>query len=334
MTMALNENDAYVRSVTRRSRSNFSISFFSLPKDQRQAITAVYAFCREVDDVVDLPAGKQASPGQEDKATTLARWKEELARTYEGKPSWPLTKALAQAIQRFHLSKVYFDGILQGVSMDLTTDRYPTFESLSTYCYHVASEVGLLCMEIFGTRSPHLKSYAVKLGMAFQLTNILRDVSADAQRNRIYLPQEDLKRFGVDEGWILQQANKSSSLAATPTSFPPVTGGESIDPPPESAGDDGGVTAGNDGQDGGMGNFQRLMAFEVERAHAFYQEASALPRAEEWPILKTAEIMRAVYADILDRIEARQFQVFGPRICVPAPVKLWLALQAWWRCRS
>src|SRR5207245_2351688 len=133
----------------------------------------------------------------------VARWKEEIARTYESKPSMDLTRSLAQAIDRFDLSREYFDGILQGVAMDLKHTRYPDFASLSDYCYHVAGEVGLLCMEIFGYRSERLKSYAVKLGTAFQLTNILRDVVTDAERGRIYIPQDELKRFGVDEADIL-----------------------------------------------------------------------------------------------------------------------------------
>ena len=190
-------NDSYVHHVARQSGSNFYYSFFSLPRPQRDAITAVYAFCREVDDAVDLPQG-------ENPAQIIVRWREELNRTYDGKPTLPLTRSLATAIERFQLSKEYFDGILQGVEMDLRMKRYPTFQALSDYCYHVAGEVGLLCMEIFGYRSERLKNYAVKLGTAFQLTNILRDVRSDASRGRIYLPLEDLSRFGVSEDEILK----------------------------------------------------------------------------------------------------------------------------------
>src|SRR3954471_18355753 len=161
-------NNNYVHQITRQSGSSFYFSFFSLPKAQREAITAVYAFCREVDDAVDDP--KQTQPQQ-----VIAAWRDELNRTYDERPTRPLTQSLLEAINAFQLSKTYFDGILDGVGMDLRMNRYPTFEALTAYCYHVAGEVGLLCMEIFGYRSERLKSYAVKLGTAFQLTNILRD---------------------------------------------------------------------------------------------------------------------------------------------------------------
>ena len=186
----------YVNAVARRSGSNFYLAFFSLPKPQREAITAVYAFCREVDDAVDDPA-------QKDPVGAVAAWRAEVARIYDGHPGTPLARSLAQAIERFSLTREYFDGILDGVAMDLRVTRYSTFGELSGYCYHVAGEVGLLCMEIFGYRSERLKKYAVTLGLAFQLTNILRDIAADADNGRIYLPLEDLRRFGVEEQAIL-----------------------------------------------------------------------------------------------------------------------------------
>src|SRR5438132_781008 len=123
----------YAHHVARQSGSSFYFSFFSLPKDQREAITAVYAFCREVDDAVDDPKG---NPEQ-----AIAQWREEINRTYDGKPTLPLTQSLATEIEGFQLSKEYFDGILDGVAMDLRHTRYPTFEALSQYCYHVAGEV-------------------------------------------------------------------------------------------------------------------------------------------------------------------------------------------------
>jgi len=276
-------NSSYVQQVTRQSGSNFYFSFFSLPKPQREAITAVYAFCREVDDAVDQPQAE--NPDRE-----IARWREEIDQTYDGKPSLPLTQALQEAIEHFQLSKDYFDGIIEGVAMDLRMTRYPTFEALLQYCYHVAGEVGLLCMEIFGYRSERLKQYAIKLGTAFQLTNILRDVRNDAARGRIYLPQEDLARFGVSEDDILQGRN-------TPA-------------------------------------FRRLMAYETRRARGYYHEASVLPTVEERPALRAAEIMRGIYENLLARIERQDYDVFGTPVRVPTLVKLWLALKAYWECRS
>lgn len=268
--------------VARQSGSNFYLSFFSLPKDQREAMTAVYAFCREADDAVDDPQDK---PPRE----LLEEWRAEIARTYDGKPTRPLTRSLAEAIERFGLTRTYFEGILQGCAMDLDTTRYPTVESLSAYGYHVAGEVGLLCMEIFGYRSERLKTYAVKLGMAFQWTNILRDIGTDADRGRIYLPLEDLQRFGVSEEDIL---NKRYTPA-----------------------------------------FQRLMAYEVSRTRGLYREAAVLPTAEERPALRAAEIMRAIYANILERIEVGRYNVYAARVRVPAVQKMYLALKAWWDCR-
>ena len=272
--------------IARQSGSNFYFSFFALPKPKREAITAVYAFCREVDDAVDDPKGE--SPEQ-----AVDRWRREIAATYDGRPQMPLTQSLATAIDRFHLTREYFDGILDGVAMDLRVRRYDTFEALSKYCYHVAGEVGLLCMEIFGYRAERLKSYAVKLGQAFQMTNILRDIGTDAQRGRIYIPQEDLRRFGVSESWLLS---------------------------PEKSAD-------------GWPAFRRMMAFEVGRTRGFYRDALVLPTAEERPALAAAEIMRVIYENILDRIERRGYAVFGERVRVPTPVKLGLAIRAWWKCR-
>ncbi len=281
----------YVNTVARQSGSNFYFSFFSLPKEKREAMTALYAFCRQVDDAVDLPdrpaglpAGQARQPSDE-----VQFWKEEIARTYDGKPTLPLTQSLYQAIERFDLSKVYFDGILQGVAMDLEQKRYLSFQQLSAYCYHVAGEVGLLCMEIFGYRSERLKTYAVKLGLAFQLTNILRDVGSDAERGRIYIPLEDLQRFGVTEDDILNRK-------LTP-------------------------------------HLRRLLAFEARRARDAYREAAVLPTSEERPSLRAAEIMRAIYENVLDRIERRNFDVFSGRVRVPTVQKLFLAAKTWWENR-
>jgi len=187
----------YTVSATRSSRTSFYYSFLLLPREKRRAIYAIYAFCRATDDVADGPG----TP--EEKALELSRWREDLGRCYTGEPRHPVTQELREAIRRFALPREHFEGILDGVQSDLTRRRYRSFEDLRRYCHQVASLVGLLCVEVFGYKDPGAREYARELGLAFQLTNILRDVGADAGKGRIYLPGEDLARFGVAEEDIL-----------------------------------------------------------------------------------------------------------------------------------
>lgn len=182
--------------ITRRSSSNFYYAFMLLPIERRRALHAVYAFCRFIDDIADDEA-----PG--DAASMLARWREELDRVYSGAPTRAISRALADSARHFNIPREHFEEIIAGVEMDLTRKRYATFEELRLYCYRVASAVGLICIEIFGYTNPAARVYAEKLGIAFQLTNILRDVKEDAVRKRIYLPLEDLARFTVTEAEIL-----------------------------------------------------------------------------------------------------------------------------------
>lgn len=199
----------FCRDVTRKSSSNFFSAFKLLGAEQRRALFAVYAFCRFVDDVADEATKR-------DPRTLLEAWRAELAAVYDGTPTRKVGVALADAVRRFGLERRHFEDILRGVEMDLTARRYLTFEQLEEYCYLVASAVGLLCIEIFGYSNPAARSYAVDLGLAFQLTNILRDVEEDASRGRIYLPLEDLKRFGVEEDELLsgQYSPKLAALLA------------------------------------------------------------------------------------------------------------------------
>ncbi len=182
--------------ITRRSSSNFYYAFMLLSAERRRALHAVYAFCRFIDDIAD-----DESPS--DARSLLTRWREELACVYGGVPTRAISRALADSARHFNIPRDYFDEIIAGVEMDLTRKRYTTFEELRLYCYRVASAVGLICIEIFGYTNPAARIYAEKLGIAFQLTNILRDVKEDAGRSRIYLPQEDLARFDVTEEEIL-----------------------------------------------------------------------------------------------------------------------------------
>jgi 15-cis-phytoene synthase len=189
---------AYCSQLTRQSRSNFYYAFLFLSKAKRQAIYAVYAFCRSVDDIADGSAPARQKQG------LLDAWRRELDRCYEGKPEHPITIDLAQSLQRFPIPKEYFEELIAGVEMDLIHTRYPTFHELYDYCYRVAGVVGLMCIEIFGYRNPKTKDYAINLGVALQLTNIIRDLKVDAERGRIYLPQDELARFGYREDELLQ----------------------------------------------------------------------------------------------------------------------------------
>jgi phytoene synthase len=183
--------------ITRRSSSNFYYAFMLLAPERRRALCAIYAFCRFVDDIADDESIREP-------AMLLERWREELERVYGGAPTRPISRALADAARHFSIPREYFEEVIAGVEMDLSRRRYATFEDLRLYCYRVASAVGLICIEVFGYSNPAAKIYAENLGIAFQITNILRDVREDAARDRIYLPLEDLVRFGVSEDEILR----------------------------------------------------------------------------------------------------------------------------------
>ena len=290
--MTSQEAQAYCTTLAKRSGSNFYYSFFFLPPDRRDAMHAVYAFCREVDSVVDEP-----EPGS-NPHDRLARWREELASQYRAErstvvptiqPLSPVMTCLGEHIRRLGIPREYFDDIIAGVAMDLTIKRYATFRDLYQYCYRVASAVGLVCLKIFGARAPEAQTYAINLGIAFQLTNILRDLKTDGARGRIYLPMEDLTRFGHSEQDLL-------AGAYTPA-------------------------------------FVNLMEFECRRAQEYYRAAeAALPEADRRALVP-AEIMRAIYHTILERIEACRYRVFSRRITLSPPHRLAVALKAWLACR-
>ncbi len=280
----MNREDAqrYCTELARSSGSNFYYSFFFLPPDRRDAMHAVYAFCREVDSVVDDPP-----PGSNPR-DHLARWRAEVADLYRpGAPpsANPVIACLADHVGRLGIPQEYFEEIVSGVEMDLTIHRYATFQDLYKYCYRVASVVGLVCLKIFGARAAEAETYAVNLGVAFQLTNILRDLKPDAARGRIYLPQEDLARFGYREDELLKGAYNPA--------------------------------------------FVSLMEFQCRRAEEYYRAAeAAFPPADRKALLP-AEIMRAIYRSILDRIESSRYRVFDERISLSPPRKLAVALGAW-----
>jgi len=183
--------DDYCREKVAQSGSSFYYSFLFLPPERRSAITALYAFCREVDDIVD----DVHEPGVA--RAKLAWWRQEIGLAYAGQAQHPVARALQSVVTRYPLPEAHFQTVIDGMAMDLEQNRYLDFAALEQYCHRVAGVVGLMSAEIFGYENPETQSYARDLGIAFQLTNILRDVGEDARRGRIYLPQEDLARFGV-----------------------------------------------------------------------------------------------------------------------------------------
>jgi 15-cis-phytoene synthase len=261
--------------------SSFYYSFLVLPPRKRNAIIAVWDFCRAVDDAVDeAPDGASAQ-------TRLSSWRSELAACYTPGhiPGTPQGSALRPYITEFHLPRRPFEDLIDGVEMDLAHVRYATFEQLTGYCRRVASAVGLVCVEIFGYRDARAREYAVELGMALQLTNIIRDVAADLGKGRVYIPVEDLTRFGVSED-DLRAGRVTPSICD-------------------------------------------LMRFECERARSYYARAAAtLPSVDRRSLL-AAEIMGAIYFEILRRIERSGYDVFSRRIRVPRPSRAVIAMRLW-----
>jgi 15-cis-phytoene synthase len=189
--------DEYCQQKAAASGSSFYYSFLFLPRERRRAITALYAFCREVDDVVDETSDPQIA------ATKLAWWRVEVANLYAGKPQHPVSQALLPFTGRYSLSQENLGEIIDGMEMDLNQSRYLDWPGLERYCHRVAGVVGLLAARIFGYRDARTLEYARELGIAFQLTNIIRDVGEDARKNRIYVPMDDMKRFNVTAADIL-----------------------------------------------------------------------------------------------------------------------------------
>jgi phytoene synthase len=199
--------DQYCQRKAAASGSSFYYSFLFLPRQRRRAITALYAFCREVDDVVDETSDAQLA------ATKLAWWRQEVALLFAGKPQHPVSKALQPAIAAYGVTAARLNEIIDGMQMDLTQTRYLDFAALERYCYHVAGVVGMLAAGIFGYGDARTLDYARSLGTAFQLTNIIRDVGEDARKNRIYLPIADLQQFGVGAADLLQARHSDAFVA-------------------------------------------------------------------------------------------------------------------------
>src|SRR5450759_4128320 len=271
--------DEYCQQRAAGSGSSFYYSFMFLEAPRRHAITALYAFCREVDDVVDECADPQLARSK------LAWWRQEIDALYAGRPGHPVTQALAPALKNFKLPREQLYEIIAGMEMDLDQTRYLDFKALQLYCYRVASVVGLLAAEIFGYQDSQTLKYAHDLGIAFQLTNIIRDVGEDARRNRIYLPLDEMQKFGVTAADILNSKETE--------------------------------------------NFQKLMAFQIERAQRYYQQALEHLPAADRKSQRTGLIMAAIYRATLDEVIASGCHVLKERVSLTPRYKLWLAFKAW-----
>ncbi|MBQ0931989.1 presqualene diphosphate synthase HpnD [Ideonella sp. 4Y16] len=277
----------YVQDKAASSGSSFYYAFLFLPPERRAAITAFYAFCREVDDVVDDMVEPSVA------ATKLAWWRQEVARAYAGQPSHPVMQALMPLAPTYGIRAEHLQAVIHGCQTDLDQNRFLDFANLAQYCHLVAGVVGEVAASIFGQTDPQTTPYAHRLGLAMQLTNIIRDVGDDARRGRIYLPIDELQRFDVKAHELL--------MRQSPWGY--------------------------------SERFQALMRFQAERARSLYAEALALlpeaDRAAQRPGLMMANIYRA----LLDEVERGGFQVLHQRISLTPLRKLWIAARTQWQGR-
>ncbi len=272
-------------------KTSFYYSFLVLPAAERRAITAVFDFCRAVDDAVDL------EPDPDRGMAALEQWRREVDLVFTGRtPGTSQGAALQPFVEPFRLPRAQFDALIDGVAMDAAPQRFHTFADLEPYCHRVASSVGLMCAEIFGYREPRVLEYARDLGVALQLTNILRDVAVDLRRDRVYLPQDELARFGCAEHDIRHEVDAAGHGVQSP-------------------------------------HVRALLAHQAARAREFFARAVAALPAEDAARFVSAEIMHAIYFDLLLRIERAGFDVFTSVIRVPRPHQARLALRVWWADR-
>ncbi|MEW6210836.1 MAG: presqualene diphosphate synthase HpnD, partial [Acidobacteriota bacterium] len=250
-----------------------------LPSEKRKAIKTIYSLCRLLDDVVDQ-AATDRDPFHE-----LQQWYEEIESCFQGCPSTPFGERLTETIEEFELPRQPFVDLIDGMEMDLRWHSYQTFSDLREYCYRVASTVGLICIEIFGYESPRTREYAVNLGLALQLTNILRDLKEDAARGRIYIPLEEMEQFGYSE----------NDLRANLYNEP----------------------------------FIKLMRSQHSRASSYFRMAdNTLPDVDRSSMF-AAEIMSAIYRELLDEIRNVSFDVFRNEVKVPRSQQMKIALNLW-----
>ena len=277
----------YVQDKAARSGSSFYYAFRFLPPPRRAAITAFYAFCREVDDVVD----EMRDPGIA--ATKLQWWRQEVRAAFEGHPTHPVLQALMPCTGPHGIEAGHLLAVIDGCQMDLEQTRFLDFPTLERYCHLVAGVVGEVAANIFGRTQAQTVDYAHRLGLAMQLTNIIRDVGDDARRGRIYLPLSELQRFDVKAHEILRR----------------------------------------DAPWGYSERFDALMRFQAARAHALYDEALALLPAADRVAQKPGLMMANIYRTLLREIETQDFQVLHQRTSLTPLRKLWIATRTHWQGR-
>jgi 15-cis-phytoene synthase len=279
--------EQYVQDKAAGSGSSFYYAFLFLPAPRRAAITAFYAFCREVDDVVDEVSDPQLA------ATKLAWWRTEVARSYAGDANHPVMRALMPHTGTFGITADHLMAVIEGCDIDLRQNRFMDWPGLQHYCHLVAGIVGEVAASIFGRSQEATVTYAHRMGLAFQLTNIVRDVGDDARRGRIYLPLSELKQFDVKPQELLQRQSPW----------------------------------------GYSERFTALMKFQAERAHRTYDEALALLPAQDRESQLPGLMMANIYRRLLHEIEAGGFQVLHQRTSLTPLTKMWIAARTRWRGR-
>ena len=267
------DTDRTAQQIARNSRSSFTVSFAFLDKDRRRALTSVYAFCRVVDDAVDDPANPADPEGE------LACWENELARAEDGDPETDVGREVQRAMRRFGVQRRHLQNVIDGVRMDLDSPRFEDFAELESYCFKVASSVGLACLPIFGARGAEAERYALHLGQALQHTNILRDLRGDAREGRVYVPRALLEELEIDPEWLRGEAD---------------AGHYSL-----------------------VGPMAALTGALAARAHAHFERANACLDADMRRKVLPAEIMGAVYREVLRRLER-----LGGAVCTTRRVRL------------
>jgi phytoene synthase len=291
MTESLKQSYGLCRQIARRTAKNFYYSFLVMPRAKRDAICAIYAFMRRSDDIADSAANSAVA------LEGLRKWRTQVdAALTRGEFADPTFPALADTVKRYNIPLCHFHELLDGTEMDQRITRYETFADLYKYCYHVASVVGLVVLPVFGYTDKAALAPAEACGIAFQLTNILRDVKEDARLCRIYLPREDLRRFGVEEDDIMNAAANPSACGSEFHS-----------------------------------RFVELMKFEAARAREYYQKAEPLLGMIQPDSRGALAVMIGIYGGILRKIEKWNYAVFDERIRFSAAEKLWIVLKNWRR---